>query len=281
MFKPPQLRSLLPRKCFHASQPQRLRSIQQRLQSTTQQPPLPQSQSYFVRPEEQSPPPTSRTTLQRPNFERGPADPRAIPPPRDESFHPAFAGFLAGAMFSFAMSYVIFHFSGTSHVRKASETRRKKLNEEQDRILGIASTKPTLKSVQGEKEDVIEKEVDVHEALDWLKMVAQHFTAFMPNSDIYLQNKWQEVEKVMSSGGEDLNKKALEICRECAAELKKEGRDGAIGLYIGRTSWDIARKYVDKIAALDVEGINSAAVIAKKGEDGSAKKSEGVKKGWW
>jgi hypothetical protein len=188
------------------------------------------------------------------------------------------AGFLAGTMFAIAISYVVFYFSGTYHVRKASENHRKKLSEEQDHVLGIASTKPTLKSIQGEKEDVPRKDVDVHEALDWLKNVAQHFTAFMPNSDIYVHNKWEDVEKVMAYGGEDLQKKVLEICKECAAELKKDARDGAIGLYIGRTSWNIVRKYVDKVAALESKTV---VVDAKKDEDRSVRKVEGVKKGWW
>jgi hypothetical protein len=186
-------------------------------------------------------------------------------------------------MFAFAMSYVIFHFSGTYHVRMASEKRRKKLNEEQDRILGIASTKPTLKQLQGEKEEPV-KDVDAREALEWLKDVAQHFTAFMPNSDIYVEHKGEEVDAAVKSGGKDMDAKVLAIVRECAAELKKEARDGAIGLYIGRTSWDIARKYVDKVAALGQEvgeGTDGAVSKAGSGKESGEGAKAGVKKGWW
>jgi hypothetical protein len=180
-------------------------------------------------------------------------------------------------MFAFAISYVVFHFSGTYHVRKASESRRAKLSEEQDRILGIASTKPTLQKLQGESEEP-EKEVDTKEALQWLKDTAWHFTAFMPNSDIYLQRRWEEVEAVVKSGGKDLDGRILGIAKECAEEMKKEARNGAIGWYIGRTSWDIVRKYVDKIAALGEElNIKKSDVV----ESVKDEKKPATKKGWW
>lgn len=110
---------------------------------------------------------------------------------------------------------------------------------EQNRLLGIPDMK---KQFKGEEQL---PDVTTAEALEWLRRCAMHYTAFMPNSDIFITERWKDVEQTVAEGGADREKQVLAIIKECAEELQKDTNDGAIGWYNGKTAWTIIRKYVD------------------------------------
>ncbi|KAF2436021.1 hypothetical protein EJ08DRAFT_645047 [Tothia fuscella] len=254
MLKPTQFR--LPQRCLRNSLPSQPQIQAQCRHNHPSKPTFYSSKSLSKdqpTPFEPVPPPL-QPTLTRPRFERGPSETFAIPPPKsdDKSIHPALAGFIAGSMIAFSLSYGIYHFSGSSHVRKASEKERALLEAERKRILGLPYSQLVLR-----KERVRSEEVGVGELLDWLRRVAGFYTQFMPNSDVYVNARWKDVERATGEGGRERQEQTVGIVRECAEELERERPNGLtelVGWYTGRMGWEVVRKYVDRVADLGKEG---------------------------
>ncbi|KIW05455.1 uncharacterized protein PV09_03344 [Verruconis gallopava] len=159
----------------------------------------------------------------------------------DASFHPAFAGFVAGLMVAFGLSYTLYHFSGSYHVQKASQKLNKELSEKQKRIAAAA--------------DALNPDDDgitVQEVTTWLRRASQYYSTFHPSSDRFVEARDREIVKGLSQGAEKA-KEIERIAKDCASELEKEvgPRNAAqniiSGLVTGRTGWYIIMKHLGRI----------------------------------
>lgn len=155
-------------------------------------------------------------------------------------------------MMAFALSYAAFHFSGSYQVRRAADKNVALLHAERRRLLGLPYAHSVLRL-----ERVEPGAVAVEEAVDWLGRATLYYTAFMPNSDIYVASRWKEVEQVVSAGGKDRRAQVLSIVLECARELEAEQGNAVVelvGWYTGRKRWDVVRRGMDRIANLGESG---------------------------
>jgi hypothetical protein len=162
--------------------------------------------------------------------------------PEPRSFHPALAGFFAGAMVAFTTSYLLYLYSGTYNMRRAATEAVSKLNKEQDRVSGVLDKKLG--------------EISPEEARDWFYKMAMHYSAFMPNSDQYVE-RVREVMQQHLQASKEKEEKIMQIVRECAAELRQEVGGGMFdssimnGLGLGKKGWNIVMKHLERIRYLD------------------------------
>lgn len=181
--------------------------------------------------------------LKRPRFEKAINEKGSFSKePEPRSFHPALAGFFAGAMVAFTTSYLLYLYSGTYNMRKAATEAMGKLNKEQDRVSGALDKK--LGGISSE------------EAREWFYRIAMHYSAFMPNSDQYVE-RVREVMQQHVRAGKVKEEKIMQIIRECAAELRQEVGGGMFesstmnGLGLGKKGWNIVMKHLERIRYLD------------------------------
>jgi hypothetical protein len=165
----------------------------------------------------------------------------------DMSFHPALAGFLAGLMVAFGTSYVVYHFSGSYYIQKASQKTNQDLTHQQKRI--VASRDP----LKADTSDLTAEEVT-----GWLRRASQYYSTFHPSSDAFVEARDKEIQKGMAQGAGKI-KEVESIAKDCAVELEKEvgprnaGSNAFSGLVTGRTGWYIIMKHLGRIEEV-VEG---------------------------
>jgi hypothetical protein len=159
----------------------------------------------------------------------------------DKSFHPALAGFVAGVMIAFGVSYGLYHFSGSYHVQKASQRLNKELSKEQKRIADISDpTRPDDGPLTAE------------EVTGWLRRASQYYSTFHPSSEKFVEARDREIQKGLTQGVEKV-KEVESIAKDCAIELEKEvaprnaGQNAISGLLTGRTGWLIIMKHLGRI----------------------------------
>jgi hypothetical protein len=224
---------LLPPRVFRsAATPHSFQTHCRRLQSK-----LTPAQQLLVQQNEQLPP------LKRPRFEKALNEKGSFSKGPDTTpFHPALAGFFAGAMVAFTASYLLYFYSGTYNMRRATTEAVSKLNKEQARVSGALDKKLG--------------EISPEEARDWFYRMAQHYSAFMPNSDQYVE-KVREVMQQHLQSGKEKEEKIMQIVKECATELRQEIGSGMVesslmnGLGLGKKGWNIVMKHLERIRYLD------------------------------
>jgi hypothetical protein len=145
-------------------------------------------------------------------------------------------------MVAFTTSYLLYLYSGTYNMRKAATENVSKLNKEQDRVSGAVDKKLG--------------EISSHEAIDWFYRTAAYYSAFMPNSDQYVERVREDMQQQLKAGTEK-EAKVVQIVRECAAELRQEVGKGMFdssimnGLGLGKTGWNIVMKHLERIRYVD------------------------------
>ncbi|KAE9981123.1 hypothetical protein BLS_007790 [Venturia inaequalis] len=180
--------------------------------------------------------------LKRPQFEKAAGEKGPPNEPDAQSFHPALAGFFAGAMVAFTTSYLLYLYSGTYNMRRAAAESMSKMNKEQDRVSGALDKKLG--------------EISPEEARDWFYRMAIHYSAFMPNSDQYVERVKGVMQEHLQAGKEK-EQKVAQIIKECAVELRQENGGGMFessimnGLGLGKKGWNIAMKHLERIRYLD------------------------------
>ncbi|TID22120.1 hypothetical protein E6O75_ATG10914 [Venturia nashicola] len=195
------------------------------------------AQQLLVQQNQESLPP-----LKRPHFEKAVGKKGRPNEPEPQSFHPALAGFFAGAMVAFTTSYLLYLYSGTYNMRRAATESMTKMNKEQDRVSGILDKKLG--------------EISAEESRDWFYRMAMHYSAFMPNSDQYVE-RVKGVTQEHLQAGKEKEQKIAQIIKECAAELKQEIGSGMFessilnGLGSGKKGWNIVMKHLERIRYLD------------------------------
>jgi hypothetical protein len=159
----------------------------------------------------------------------------------DKSFHPALAGFIAGLMLAFGVSYTLYHFSGSYHVQKANQKINKELSLEQQRIAAAAD--PATPDYA---------ELTAEEITGWLRRASQYYSTFHPSSEKFVEARDKEIEKGLAQGPEKA-KEVESIAKDCAVELEKEvgirnaAQNAMSGLMTGRTGWYIIMKHLMRI----------------------------------
>jgi hypothetical protein len=166
---------------------------------------------------------------------------------QDKSFHPALAGFIAGLMVAFGISYTLYHFSGSYHVQKASQKLNQELGKEQKRI-----------AVAADPSTPDDADLTAEEVTDWLRRATRYYSTFHPSSEKFVQARDREIEKGLSQGAKKV-KEVESIAKDCAVELEKEvgprnaAQNVLSGLVTGRTGWYIIMKHLGRIEEV-VEG---------------------------
>jgi hypothetical protein len=159
----------------------------------------------------------------------------------DKSFHPALAGFIAGLMIAFGVSYTIYHFSGSYHVQKASQNLNKALSQEQQRIAAAA-----------DPSKLGDTELTADEVIGWLRRASLYYSTFHPNSEKFVEARHQEIEKGLAQGPATA-REVENIAKDCALELEKEvgtrnaAQNAISGLMTARTGWYIIMTHLLRI----------------------------------
>lgn len=225
---------LLPQRLLRsATTPRSFQTQCRRLQAN-----LTPAQQLLVQQNQQSLPP-----LKRPRFEKAVGEKESSNEQEDaKSFHPALAGFFAGAMVAFTTSYLLYLYSGTYNMRRAATESMTKMNKEQDRVSGVLDKKLG--------------EISQEEARDWFYRMAMHYSAFMPNSDQYVERVKGVMQEHLQAGKEK-EQKVAQIIKECATELRQDIGGGMFessimnGLGLGKKGWNIVMKHLERIRYLD------------------------------
>jgi hypothetical protein len=159
----------------------------------------------------------------------------------DKSFHPALAGFIAGLMVAFGVSYALYHFSGSYHVQKASQRVNRELSQEQQRIaMAVDLSRPD------------DADLTADEVTGWLRRASQYYSTFHPSSDRFVDARDKEIEKGLATGPHTA-KQVESIAKDCAVELEKEvgarnaAQNAVSGLMTGRIGWGIVMKHLLRI----------------------------------
>lgn len=230
MFKP---NFVLPQRLLRSAMtPRSFQTQCRRLQGN-----LTPAQQLLVKQNQESLPP-----LKRPEFEKAVGEKGSSNEPDPQSFHPALAGFFAGAMVAFASSYLLYLYSGTYNMRRAATESMTKMKKEQDRVSGALDKKLG--------------EISPEEAREWFYRMAMHYSAFMPNSDQYVERVKGIMQEHLQAGKEK-EQKVAQIIKDCAAELRQEIGGGMFdssiigGLGLGRKGWNIVMKHLERIRYLD------------------------------
>ncbi|QDS71648.1 hypothetical protein FKW77_007523 [Venturia effusa] len=180
--------------------------------------------------------------LKKPRFEKAVGEKVKSNGPEARSFHPALAGFFAGLMVAFTTSYLLYLYSGTYNMRRAATESMTKMNKEQDRVSGRLDKKLG--------------EISPEEARDWFYRMAMHYSAFMPNSDQYV-DRVKDIMQEHLQAGKEKEQRIAQIIKECAAELRQEIGGGIFessivnGLGLGKKGWNIVVKHLERIRHLD------------------------------
>lgn len=117
-----------------------------------------------------------------------------------------------------------------------------KMNKEQDRVSG--------------KLDKKLGEMSSDDARDWFYRMATHYSAFMPNSDQYVERVRGVMQEHVQSSKEK-EQKIAQIIKECAEELRQEVGGGMFdssilnGLGLGKKGWNTVMKHLERIRYLD------------------------------